>query len=315
MAGWRATIRAMPEAIDQLASPRIDALRIVLRERFGFLKDAVDRVAIDFGPEWMAAFEETLDRLFPDDERLAEAAEGYARFVMDLLRRQRQFERERIYPAKSYAEASAEVYMDDEYMTRQYLPGLLLAHFLWPHHVRHQQFFEASFLGPMRLGADPRFAEVGVGTGLYSRLILTSIENASGIGVDISPASAAFARGHVDAFSVGDRYELRLQDVMTEPLGEPVPWLICIEVLEHLEDPVSFLGALRSALAPGGRAFVTAAMNAAHIDHIHLYETLEDVVTETAQAGFTVEQALVANAYAPTAPGLPVPAVAALVLR
>jgi 2-polyprenyl-3-methyl-5-hydroxy-6-metoxy-1,4-benzoquinol methylase len=304
----------MSEHIDPIAAPRVAALDAVLREKYGFFKDAVDRTAAEFGPQWTAAFEETLAKLFPDDGRLAKAAEGYARFVMDLLRRQRRFERERVYPAKTYAAAAAEVYMDDDYMTRQYLPGLLLAHFLWPHHVRHAAFFETAFVGPMRLAADTRFAEVGVGTGLYSREVLMQLGTARGVGLDISPASAAFTKRHVEAFAVDDRYEMRLQDVVDEPLDEPVPWLICIEVLEHLEDPVTFLGALRASLAPGGRAFVTAALTAAHVDHIHLYETVDDVIAESADAGFVVEQAFLANAHPPTSLGTPVPAVAALIL-
>jgi SAM-dependent methyltransferase len=286
-----------------------------LRERYGFLKDAVSRAEAEFGPTWSASFEETLSRVFGEEDQLGLAAEGYARFVMDLLRRQRRFERDRTYPAKTYAEAAAEVYMDEEYMTRQYLPGLLLAHFLWPHHVRHAAFFDTAFLGPMRLADDTRFAEVGIGTGLYSREVLTSLPTARGVGLDISPASAAFASGHLRAFGVDDRYELRLQDIVEEPIDEPVPWLICIEVLEHLEDPVTFLSALRGALAPGGCAFVTAALNAAHVDHIHLYTTIEDVIAETREAEFHVEQAFLANAHAPTAHGLPVPSVAALILR
>lgn len=303
------------ESGKQTAAPRLDALRALFRDRYGFLKDAVDRMEAGFGPPWTAAFERTLDSVFGDEGELAQAADGYARFVMDLLRRQRRFERDGDYPAKSFAEAATEVYLDDDYMTRQYLPGLLLAHFLWPHHVRHAAFFETAFVAPMRLAADARFAEVGVGTGLYSRLVLTGIEDARGVGLDISPSSAAFAQRHLKGFSVDDRYELRIQDIAADPLAEPVPWLICIEVLEHLEDPVGFLRALRGALAPEGRAFVTAALNAAHVDHIHLYRTVDDVVAEAVEAGFEVEQAFLANAHDPVARGVPVPALAALMLH
>jgi SAM-dependent methyltransferase len=303
------------EPAEQTAAPRLDALRVLLRDRYGFLKDVVDRAEAGFGPRWTASFEETLAAVFADEEELAQAADGYARFVMDLLRRQRRFEREGAYPAKSFEEAAAEVYFDHDYMTRQYLPGLLLSHFLWPHHVRHSDFFEAAFMEQMRLADDVSFAEVGVGTGLYSRLVLTGIEGARGVGLDISPSAAAFTQRHLEAFSVGDRYELRIQDILAEPLAERVEWLICIEVLEHLEDPVAFLRGLRGALAPEGRAFVTAALNAAHVDHIHLYRTVDDVVTEAVEAGFAVEQAFLANAHDPIAPGAPVPALAALVLH
>ena len=259
------------------------------------------------------AFEETIQRLFPTTEELALAAKGYAYFVMDLMRRQRRFERERTYPAKSYAEASQEVYMDQEYMASQYLPGLLLSHFLWPHHHRHAAFFESAFVAQMQPYQGVRFAEVGVGTGLYSRRLLQRLPSAHGVGFDISPTSKSFTEAHIRAFELHDRYETLLQDVVADPM-QPCEWLICIEVLEHLEDPVAFLNALREALSPGGKAFVTAALNAGHVDHIYLYERVEDVLAHLHEASFTVEQGFFANAYKPSTPGLPVPAVAAFVV-
>jgi hypothetical protein len=115
------------------------------------------------------------------------------------------------------------------------------------------------------------------------------------------------------AFEVQDRYEVLLQDVVAEPM-DACEWLVCIEVLEHLEDPVAFLRALRAALAPGGRAFITAALNAAHVDHIYLYETVEDVLEQLRAADFALEQGFVANADASSKPGVPVAAVAAFVV-
>jgi cyclopropane fatty-acyl-phospholipid synthase-like methyltransferase len=188
-----------------------------------------------------------------------------------------------------------------------------MAHFLWPHHQQHVAFFDAAFLEPMSLVADQRFVEVGVGTGLYSRRLLEKLPGATGLGVDISPASAAFAARHVEVFGLSDRYEVVLQDVVAEPL-DPCDWLVCFEVLEHLEDPVTFLASLKGSLAPGGKAFVTAALNAAHVDHIYLYETVEDVIANLRDAGFDLEQGFIANAHRPAKPGLPVPAVAAFVV-
>jgi SAM-dependent methyltransferase len=290
---------------------RVDELRARLQGRAPFFASAVDRAEASFGEEWSAGFEETLTRLFPDDDQLAAAAEGYARFAMDLMRRQSRFERERVYPAKSYAEAAAEVYLDADFMAAQYLPGLLIAHYLWAHHYRHLVFFERAFLGAMA-GATT-FAEVGVGTGLYSRLTLQARPAITGRGYDISPASKAFADAHVAAFGAEDRFETILQDIVADPIP-PAPWLICVEVLEHLEDPPAFLAALRAALLPGGHAFITAALNAANVDHIYLYEGPDQVAAQLHQAGFETRESFLANAYAPAAPDTPVPAVAAFVV-
>lgn len=288
--------------------PRTAALDAMLRRDFPFLKDVVARTAAESGAAWADEMERTL-RMF-DDAELATAGHGYARFVVDLVRRQRAFERDGAYPRKSYSEAAAEVYHDDAYMTGQYLPGLLIAHLLWPHHRRHAEFFDAAFADVMATAGARAFAEVGVGTGFYSRRLLERLPEVRGAGYDVSAAALAFARRHLDALGVADRYETRLG----EPSIDPVEWLVCIEVLEHLEDPVAFLRDLRAALVPGGTAFVTAALNAAHVDHIFLYESPDAVAAHLAEAGFAVQRDFVGAAHPPARPDQPVPAVAAFVV-
>jgi SAM-dependent methyltransferase len=300
-------------AIDERATPKLAELREVFRSHYGFLKDAVDRIGSTFGPVWAADFDETLRTLFPSGDALELAARGYAKFVMNLLRAQRRFEKELAYPAKTYEEAAQEVYFDTEYMTSEYLPGLLLSHFLWPHHYHQLRFFENAFVSQMQLDDRPDFVEVGVGTGLFSRRTLQRVPEATGLAFDISPAAQAFAETHLRSFGFGDRWDVRLQDV-TEGFDRTWPWLLCIEVLEHLEDPVAFLRALRAMLADGGRAFITAALDAAHVDHIYLYRTAQEVIVQLEEAGFALEQAFVGTAYKPAAPGLPVPTVAAFIV-
>ncbi len=304
---------ASNNAISSQATPNLSAFRTILRNRHGFLSDVVDRSATTFGPRWVEEFEETIGRLFPEPKMLTLAANGYALFVVRLLRAQNQFEKDRRYQAKSYAQAAEEVYFDNEYMMSEYLPALLLSHYLWPHHYRQMRFFDAAFVSQMKLQGPLQFAEVGVGTGLYSRRVLQRIPTARGIGFDISPSSAAFAGTHVRAFGLQDRYEILLQDVLADPMPSH-EWLICVEVLEHLEEPVIFLKALRDGLAPGGRAFITAALNAPHVDHIYLYERPEQVIDHLRSAGFTLEQYFVGAAYKPRTPDLPVPTVAAYVV-
>lgn len=300
-------------SISPSVTPRVAELRELFRKEYGFFKEVVDHGAAMFGAAWTEEFEQTLKGLFPTQSALAQAAKGYARFVMALIRLQAQFEKDRRYPDKSYADAAREVYLDEQYMLTQYLPGLLLSHYLWPHHWRHARFFDYAFVTQMQVHPRPRFVEVGIGTGLYSRRLLQQVPSASGLGFDLSPGSKAFAEAHVRAFGLDDRYEAVLQDVLLNPIS-PCEWLVCIEVLEHLEDPTSFLGMLRESLVPGGRAFITAALNSAHIDHIYLYETPEGVHDQLRAAGFRLEQGFVAPASAPSTPGAPVAAVAAFIV-
>lgn len=300
--------------MDEVTAPTLVELQEIFRTKYGFLRDVIDRGAAGFGASWTAECEDTAKRLFGSTEALGRVADGYARFVLKLMRLQHRFEKERAYPKKSYAEASDEVYMDEEYMTSEYLPGLLLSHFFWPHHYSQLRFFDTAFVTQMQLRGATDFVEVGIGTGLYSRRALEGAPSVKGRGYDISPGSVAFARSHLAAFGLQDRYEVFLQDVVAEPI-EPTEWLVCMEVLEHLEDPVAFLGTLREALKPGGRAFITTDINAAHVDHIYLYENVDQITDQIQSAGFALQQGFIGAAYKPPAPGVPVPTVAAFVVE
>jgi SAM-dependent methyltransferase len=292
----------------------LDQLQAIFTQRFPLFDTAIGRAVADFGPAWAAECEETLERLFPSEGDLQDLAAGYAHFALDVMRRQRRFEEERSYPAKTYGQAAAEVYHHPGYMTSEYLPGLLLSHYLWPHHYRQAQFFEAAFVAQMPAAEVTSFVEVGIGSGLYSRRILQQLPLVTGVGVDVSASAKAFVESHLRAFGLGDRYGVHLQDVTVIPVAA-TRWLVCVEVLEHLEDPSAFLDVLRAALEPGGHAFITAALNAPHVDHIYLYAQTAEVTAQLEQAGFVIEKAFEATAHAPREPGLPVPSVAAFVVR
>ena len=293
--------------------PLVPEVAALFLDRHRFSKDIVERSTTTFGPSWTADFEDTLQHLYADPTARELAVKGYASFALDSMRRQARFERERTYPAKTYAEAAAEVYFDEDHMHAQYLPGLLLSHFLWPHHYRQLQFFEMAFVATMARRPHALFAEIGIGTGLYSRRVLQRVIAARGMGFDISPSSKAFAENHLRAYGFGHRYGVELCDVITTPIGR-FDSLICVEVLEPLEDPLTFLRALRESLAPGGKAFITAAVNAANADHIYLYRSADEVLRHLDSAGFVLEQGFIGAAYKLAQPGLPVPVAAAFVV-
>ncbi|MET0518445.1 MAG: class I SAM-dependent methyltransferase [Burkholderiaceae bacterium] len=279
-----------------------------------FARDSVHRAAAEFGPGWQADFAAMLSHFYASDAALADAVKGYGAFVMDSMRRQKRFERELSYPAKTYAEAAAEVYYNDDYLRRQYLPGLLLSHYLWTHHYQQIEYFKGFFLPWLQRQQVGEFAEVGVGTGIYSRLALQQLPQLRGVGFDISPLSLQFTAGHVESFGFAPRYATRQQNILERGDEPRYRALICVEVLEHLEEPVEFLRGLKAMTAPDGRLFVTAALNAAHADHIYLYSRPEQVLAQVDAAGLHLEHCFFANAYAPAAADLPVPSALAMVL-
>lgn len=294
-------------------TPDLDRLEQAFRSVSPVFRNVVAKSRAELGPQWARILDESVRRLFPGEAELTAAVQGYSRFAMHVLRLQMRFEKERAYVAKSYAEALAEVYSNEAYMRSEYLPGLLLSHYLWPHHYRQRLFFENVFVAEMRRAGARSFYDVGVGTGFYSRLALVGIPGLQGVGYDISPSSKSFAEWHARSFGVADRFRVELRDVVDNP-PTPTDWLVSVEVLEHLEDPAHFLRGLRAILSEGGKAFVTTALNAPNADHIYLYRNAAEVCAQLDEAGFAVEQYFCALAGTPSCKGAPVAEVAAFVV-
>ena len=262
-----------------------------------FMTNVARRAHERFGTEWAAGFDELLTRMFVDRDAQMAAIKGYVRFALDAIKLQKAFARERAYRAKTYAEAAAEVYQNGAYMEGLYLPGILLSHYLWPHHYEQLCWFKKVFLPRMLQSPGAEFCDVGVGSGFYSVQVLRECPASRGQGFDVSPHSAAHAAGMVEAFGFVGRWQCTLRDIVADPPPRQWPFMISVEVLEHLEDPLAYLRALRGMLAPGGSAFLTAAITAADADHIYLYETVAEVAAQLEQAGFIVVEGAEFIAY------------------
>ena len=258
-----------------------------LIERFPYFGKIVSKRIEDFGQVWVDDFEKELRTFFSDDASLIKATDGYGAFALDGMKLQKRFDKEREYIPKNYADVAATVYHSHSYMFDLYLPGILLSQFLWPHHYEQLKFFRERFVPKIRSIGGTSFYDVGIGTGFYSKEMLRELPNMSGTGCDISEHSLDHTAKMLARWELKDRYTLELGDVMSGrwALADCV---ISIEVLEHLEDPPSFLRALFSMLRPGGMGYLTAAINAPNEDHIYLYRSIEEVLNEVEDAGFRV---------------------------
>ncbi|MFH1024902.1 MAG: class I SAM-dependent methyltransferase [Planctomycetota bacterium] len=281
--------------------PNIRIFESMLKGMAPYMSKAVEK-ARTFSPTWEREFEETLSKVFAGDEaRMRGAIKGYVEFALDALRLHKRFEKELKYIHKTYAEVGEGVYHNLEYMFNLYLPGILISQYLWPHHYEQLQFFTREFGPLVRASADKSFADVGVGTGFYSRQILSMDRESRGTGFDISAHSLNYAAQQIRAFQFQDRWTPRRQNILTDPPGGKFSFVVSVEVLEHLEDPVAFIRGLKAILAPGGYAFITAAITAPNADHIYLYADCESVEREIKQGGFEIVRRHLAIAYPPKA--------------
>lgn len=295
------------ETAPALPEDTLRAFASKLKAAAGMLYPAFAKQPQLFGREWEERFAQLLQSFVaPDAQKMDAAIEGYAKFAMDGMRLQKRFESSRQYANKTYEQAASEVYHNREYMFSRYLPGLMLSHYLWPHHYRQYLFFEREFASLVRQSNEQEFCDIGVGTGFYSRVLLTACPQAMGWAFDISESALEYSRSHLRAYGVENRWVTEIRNVQFQPPARQWPFLINIEVLEHLEDPLSFLKALRAMLKPGGLAFISAAVTAAEKDHIYLYNSGQEVLDHLQQAGFRSIKGQEDAAYPPQ-DGKPVP--------
>lgn len=270
----------------------------VLERRFPNYASVWTRSAEQFGPDWEAEISTNIERVFGSEPgtRWEAAVEGYAEFCTDALRAQVFFERHGRYKASNYDEVARECYHSADYMERRYLPGQYLSHYVWAHHQKMLRGFLDRMLPPIAPSVGS-FYEVGVGCGMYSQKLLERLKTARGAGIDISRYALAFTFEVVRAHGLWDRYRIIEKDLFETDLPEPVDLVVCQEVLEHLEDPARFLTRLFALTRPGGHAYLSGAINAAHTDHIYLYRSPREVQDQIEAAGFKVESSQIESSY------------------
>lgn len=288
--------------------PHVAVIGQVLRNEAPYLESVIDKQHSEFGGEWLVEFETDIATFFAADmDKLRLATQGYIRFVLDGMLLQKRFDKTGEYAAKTYEQAAAEVYQNEEYMHTLYLPGIYLSHFLWRHHFLQHLYFLEYFVPKVKAHGGTTYYDVGVGTGFYLREMLRRVPGLQGHGFDLSPSSLSYTDTMLQAFGQRRDCILSLQDILREPPAVPASFLTNVEVLEHLEDPLAFLRGLRSLLEPGGLGMITAAVTAPNADHIYLYNSVDELVDQVKEAGFALIDSREDKAYEPRRPGESVP--------
>jgi 2-polyprenyl-3-methyl-5-hydroxy-6-metoxy-1,4-benzoquinol methylase len=276
---WRAICTEMQNAFPVLANPFMLA-----ESRFGahWVDEAVPAIEGMYG-----------EITAPLSDQLKAALACYAEFANDSMRHQVMYERTGKYRASNYEEVRAALYDNADHMTQNYLPGLWFSHYVWPQHYFTLVGFTSCVL-PRVVDAGV-FFEVGVGCGMYSKMTLDLKPSIRGVGFDISQHSLDYTGRVMRSFGYESRYKLENRDIR-HGYDVKADFLICQEVLEHLENPAEFCCWLFEMIRPGGQAFVTAALNAGHSDHIFLIHHPVEVEKMLNDAGFLITRIQEENA-------------------
>ena len=139
-----------------------------------------------------------------------------------------------------------------------------------------------------------KILEVPSGTGFFLCEFLKRNPTWTGCGIDLADSSIEFSKALFEVNNI-PKNSYKILQMNFHEIDSDIKYdrILCGEFLEHLEDPLHALKKLKSLLTRDGKLFVTAAVWAAHIDHIFLYKSAEEVRKHIKEAGLNIENELV----------------------
>lgn len=192
------------------------------------------------------------------------------------------------YRLTTQEEAQREVYGNAEYMQR-YVNGILISHVMWSNHSHAFDSYINRYLNLLSANSD--HLEIGPGHGLLLYFAAASAKVKSLTGWDVSPTSIQSTKNTLSALGITRPVTLVLQNLFDQPTDTTQQYdsIVLSEVLEHVEDPIAALRAIRGWLKPGGRLWVNVPANSPAPDHLFLVSSLEHACQLVLDAGFEVE--------------------------
>ena len=216
-------------------------------------------------------------------------ADAYVGMVTDTLNARLEYMRTGAYSCKDFAAAQAAVYQDRQRMTA-YMLGLALSYFLWGHHFSILSYYRETL---RTMPPEARCLEIGSGHGLLAANLLERRPDWKTLTIlDISPASLAMTRSILTRLAPNERINdisFVCGDVFAAAGETRYDFITMGEVLEHVENPLALLVAVKRLLAPGGRFFVTTCVNSPAIDHIHQFHTVDEIRRLIGEAGLALD--------------------------
>jgi 2-polyprenyl-3-methyl-5-hydroxy-6-metoxy-1,4-benzoquinol methylase len=193
-----------------------------------------------------------------------------------------EFVRTGKYTSSTFEEVNKRVYGRPETM-EYYMHGLIMSQFLWKHHYQILDYFINTL--PQYKEQTKSYLEIGAGHGLYLSKALEILNNDTTFTVvDISETSIDLAKRFTD----DKRINFNVKDIFDFNEKEKYDFITLGEVMEHVEDPLKLLIKLHGLLSDDGILYITTPTNAPTIDHIYLFNNVQEIRDLLNKAGFTI---------------------------
>lgn len=208
----------------------------------------------------------------------------YLTLLGDMATERMKFIRSGRYSSTTFDEVE-KCYYDKPDVMCYHMHGLAIAQFLWFDQYERFTFF-IDQLQKYR-NQIQSYLEIGGGHGLYCYEAL-KILGPSVIfeWIDTSACSFELGKGIIN----NKRVNFLQKNVLEYASDSTFDFITMGEVLEHVEDPLSLLNKLKELLGNSGLAFISTPINAPMIDHIYLFNNVQEIRDMIQDSGMDIVQ-------------------------
>lgn len=219
-------------------------------------------------------------------------AEAYLQMLEQMMFCRKEFIYSGKYFVSNQENAFKNVYDNEEIMTN-YMLALALSQFVWKHHYLVFNFYQDVIKG---LNTKDSILEVGSGHGLFLLEILKSMDRNKIIDVvDISKSSIKMTGDIISAINKDFIEDIQFftADINDYKTDKKYDFITMGEVIEHVDDPLTILKSLHTLLSENGKLFVTTCANCPALDHVYLFNNIEEIRALVEEAGFKTDRELI----------------------
>ena len=226
-------------------------------------------------------FEKVLQCLAVQHKDLDFLLECYKLMLKDMYYYRKLFLKEGKYANSYLSDVEERVYSNKTIM-EYHMHGLLLAQFLWPDQYYRLQFFK-SYLKKLKKAR--KYLEIGAGHGLYVREVLQKLPCITKADIiDISETSLNLSKALINNRTVN----FQKKNIFEADSSELYDFISIAEVIEHVENPAALLKKIKVLLNKDGIVFLSTPVNSPMIDHIYLFESIEEIRSLINESGFGI---------------------------
>ena len=208
-----------------------------------------------------------------DLETYDQAIQDFIDLSVEFIVLQSELEKTRRYKYHNFEEVEKSILENKDIMPGRYLNGLLFSQAFWLNHCKIIKFFKERFCVSNKQG---KVLEVPIGTGIFLSEFMQKNEKWTFKGKDLSTFSVNFATKYI-SINNGKNADISKKNLFDIEENNKYDKIICGELMEHLDDPKKLLLKLKNLLKNEGEIFLTTVVWLAHIDHIYLFKSVDEI--------------------------------------